>query len=351
VLVTRLSVGLATLVVLLVSPGAGTPGPSEAEPVHGADCPAAPADTRHSDRLPDNVLAISVDGLNPRALVRLGRRGTPHLHAFLAAGASTLNARTSHEMTTTLPNHTGMVTGRRIDADDGGHGVTWNDDDHASSTVHDAAGEHVDSVFARVHAAGGSSALFAGKAKFRLWKRSWPHAIDHVHIGAHNGRVTKALVADLGTDREFRLLHLSRTDVVGHRDGFMSASYLRAVRRVDRLVGRVVRAVREDTGLRRHTTIVLTADHGGRGDRHDRAARRANYRIPFAVRGPGIEPGTDLYELNPDRRDPGTRRVGYGARRQPVRNSDLANLSLDLLGLAPVHGSQVNAGQDLDVAE
>ena len=81
-----------------------------------------------ADDAVSSVLAISIDGLNPAALERLGVRGTPSLHELAAAGASTLNARTERELTITLPNHTGMVTGRRIDSRLGGHGVTWNDD-------------------------------------------------------------------------------------------------------------------------------------------------------------------------------------------------------------------------------
>ena len=62
------------------------------------------------------MLAVSIDGLRSAAIPQLGRAGTPTLHRLIAQGASTLNARTEREMTVTLPNHTGMVTGRRIAA-------------------------------------------------------------------------------------------------------------------------------------------------------------------------------------------------------------------------------------------
>src|SRR5690242_16264510 len=82
-------------------------------------CPAsAPAQVPSGDPLPgasrvsadnpiDSVVAISVDGLNTDALARLGAARTPHLHDLMESGASTLNARTEHELTITLPNHTG----------------------------------------------------------------------------------------------------------------------------------------------------------------------------------------------------------------------------------------------------
>ncbi|HVQ19387.1 MAG TPA: hypothetical protein VMT27_10190, partial [Actinomycetes bacterium] len=87
----------------------------------------------------------------------LGRSGAP-------------NARTAREQTRTLPNHTGMLTGRRIDDRRGGHGVTFNSD--TGTTVHRAAGEYVTSVFDVVHDRGGSTALFTAKKKFALYLRA-----------------------------------------------------------------------------------------------------------------------------------------------------------------------------------
>jgi hypothetical protein len=74
-----------------------------------------------------------------------------------------------------------------------------------------------------------------------------------------------------------------------------------------------------------------------------------NFKIPFVVWGVGVKPGASLYRLNPDYRNPGTRRTRYGVRRPPVRNGDAANLATDLLGLKPVAGSQFDADHSLDV--
>ena len=119
------------------------------------------------------MLAISVDGLNPRAITELGRAGAPTFHRLMREGAYTLDARTEREQTRTLPNHTGMLTGRRIDASRGGHGVTYNTDIGRSRTVHSSAGEYVSSVFDVVHDHGGRTALFATKTKFALYQRTW----------------------------------------------------------------------------------------------------------------------------------------------------------------------------------
>ena len=296
------------------------------------------------------VVAISVDGLNPDAIDQLGEAGTPTFHRLMAQGASTLNARTEVEMTVTLPNHTGMVTSRRVDRAHGGHGVTWNDDRLVPRTVQAAAGHPVGSVFSVVAGAGGSSAMFAAKTKFSLFKRSWPAAVDRSVIEEDNTALVKATRGDLATrSRAFTFLHISLPDVAGHAYGWFSPEYLAAVKRSDYLIGRVLATIGKTAESREHTLVIVTADHGGLGPGHSDPRLLADYRVPFFVWGPGVPAGTDLYDLNPTYADPGTRRVGYAASRQPVRNGDVGNLALDVLGLPPIPKSGLDYAQDLEV--
>lgn len=294
-----------------------------------------------------SVLVVSIDGLNPAALHRLGPEGTPVLHRLVAEGASTMNARTSVKRTETLPNHAGMLTGRNIDRRRRGHGIEHNTD--RPGTVHDYAGHPVSSVYRELGRTGQGGALFASKTKFRLFRRSWPAAIDRFLVRASNTRVVRAARRDLLEHRRpFRFVHLSAPDVAGHHHGFMGSAYLDAVRRTDRRIGRLVGLLTRDPALT-GTTLVVTADHGGEGrSGHARADLLANYRIPFIAWGAGVTPGTDLYALNTDRTDPGTERVGWRGP-QPVRNAEVANLALDLLGLPAVRGSRADAAQDLDL--
>lgn len=295
-----------------------------------------------------SVLAVSIDGLNPDALTELGPEGAPTLHGLVAHGASTTNARTEVKLTDTLPNHTGMLTGRNVDRRWRGHGVEHNEE--RGGTVHSWAGHRVASVFEVLAWQGrGGGALFAAKDKFRLFPRSWPRAIDRFLLRADNVRLVSAAEADLlRTRRAFRFVHLSAPDVAGHEHGFMSEEYLAAVRHVDRLLGRLVDTVAETPRLA-GTTLLVTADHGGRGEHgHGQAGRLVNYRVPFIAWGAGVRPGSDLYALNPERRDPGEERIGWQGP-QPVRNVDLPNLALDLLDLPRVPGARANSGQDLDL--
>lgn len=294
------------------------------------------------------VLVISVDALNPTALTRLGREELPHLWRLLDEGAATLNARTERELTLTLPNHTGMVTGRRIDARAGGHGVTWNSD-RPGTTVQRAAGHAVASVFSTVHAAGGDTALFSTKTKFSLFERSWPVGVDRILVREEQDvALVRAARADLvQRQRDLTFLHLGIADQTGHERGFLSPAYLDAVRLVDTLVGRMLSAVESTPGLE-DTTVVLTSDHGGRGADHYDPTRLYNYRVPFVAWGPGIEP-RDLYALNPAYRSPGSARTTY-AGPQPVRNGDVANLVTSLLGIGPVPGSRFGVEHPLRVS-
>ena len=53
------------------------------------------------------------------------------------------------------------------------------------------------------------------------------------------------------------------------------------------------------------------------------------------------------YALTPERVKPGRTRPGFAASPQPIRNGEVANASLDILGIGPVPGSLWDYGQDL----
>lgn len=291
------------------------------------------------------VLAISVDGLSPRALELLGRDGAPAIWGLLDRGASTLDARTAVERTVTLPNHTGMVTGRPVALVNGGHGIDYNSD-RPGGVVPGAREGDVESVFTLVHDAGGSTAVFAGKIKFDLLENSWPDAVDVSLIDASLARLGAAATRDLREQRRtFTFLHVADPDEVGHDHGWLSARYLDAVRSADALVARLVAVVRRTRELRESTVVVLTADHGGEGRTHGDTRNPANFTVPFAVTGPGVPVG-DLYDLSPGLVDPGDRQLPYGGP-QPVRNCDLANVAGIVLGLGTVPGSSCVAASSM----
>ncbi len=310
-----------------------------------------PATERATHQVPQitRVVVISVDGLNPRAITRLGAAATPAYHRLMDEGAWTFDARTAVEQTVTLPNHTGMLTSRRIERTLGGHGVTWDDDRLRPRTVQAAARRSVGSVFSRLAGEGLSTAMFATKKKFSLYQRSWP-GMDRAVIDLDGTRMVRTLTADLDTtQRAFTFVHLSNADIAGHRYGWLSPTYLAAVRQTDVLIGQILETIEATPESRDHTLVVVTADHGGKGRGHSDPHRLADYRIPFLVWGPEVPAGEDLYALNPTYADPGRTRPGYTADLQPVRNGDIGNLVLDVLGYGPIPGSELDYAQDLEV--
>ncbi len=297
------------------------------------------------------VVAISVDGLNTNALGALGPSQTPGFERLRKQGATTLRARTARELTITLPNHTGMMTGRRVSGT-GGHRVVFNDDN--GETLRSTAGHYVAGIFDVAHDRGRSTALYTSKDKFVFLERSW----DAEHgardrVGVDNGRdkldrfeldepdrLVTDLVDRLRTDPDdLSFLHLALPDAAGHEYGWMSPEYLEAVRRTDTQILTVLRAIAGDPWLKGHAVVVLTADHGGKpgAKSHSDQTLRLNYRIPFMVWGTGVARGVGLYGLNPARKLPGTSRPSY-AGKQPIRNLDVAGLVTSLLGLSSVPG-------------
>lgn len=298
------------------------------------------------------VLAISVDGLNPEAIIQLGKAGAPNFHRLMAEGASTLNARSAYELTITLPNHTGMLTGRRVAGPDG-HNVTFNSDN--DKTLNSTHGTYVPGLFDLAHDEGLKTAFFAQKDKFNYLIRSWDAThgapdttgeddgrdkvdIDAVGEASQMVASTQKALADGTTDLIF--LHMRAPDSAGHGSGWLGSSYLKAVRSVDADLGKILETIDGDARVAKRAAILLTADHGGpEGEKsHSDEKLYADYRIPFIAWGRDIAPGEDLYQLNAGRQDPKTSRPGYDGA-QPIRNVDLANTALAILRLPSIPGA------------
>jgi Type I phosphodiesterase / nucleotide pyrophosphatase len=313
----------------------------------------------------DHVVFISLDGFNAHAVTTLGPAGAPTFHRMMNEGASTLNARTTVERTTTLPNHSSMVSGRAI-TKTRGHGVTFNTDD--GSTIHDSADEYVASIFDVVHDNGGSTGMYVGKAKFDFLDRSWNATNGAPDVtGADNGRdkidvyevadgstTVASLLSQLTspTPKTLSFVHFADPDNAGHASGFMSPAYLDAVTALDGYLARILDAVADDPDLVANTVVIVTTDHGGISGSFGHSARTdaANYTVPLFAWGVGVAAGVDLYAINGDRADPGTTQPSYSAPVPPIRIGEAANLIAELLGLDPVPGATFNSDQSLDLA-
>ena len=311
------------------------------------------------------AMLVSVDGLGAYYLrQQLDQGKLPNFAALARAGASTLNARADYAFTVTLPNHTTMLTGRPVSADEAlpvttYHGWTTNAEVDFSVTLHNAGNpnlSYIASVFDVAHDHGLSTCLYSGKPKFTLFTNSY-NATNGAPdtVGADNGRnkIDRVAIMENRTDLlistavgdlvggvcDFAFIHIADTDWVGHSDGWGSESWLSTLDQVDGWIGRIAQLA-DANETREPFALVVTADHGGEGFGHSDETLPIDYTIPFYVVAPGLTPGGDLYALTaPRRADPGDARPRYSEPVQPVRNADAANAITALLGLPPVPGS------------
>lgn len=312
----------------------------------------------------DYVVAVSVDGLGSsylQSLVEAGR--LPNYRRLISESAGTLQARADHDITVTLPNHVSMLTSRGV-MGAAGHNWTSNTDPAKGATLHSQKGTYVASVLDVAHDRGLRTGVWTTKSKFSLFDVSY----DAVHgapdtTGADNGRdkldlylcakspeLQKDVLGTLSTQPcHFTFVHYGDGDGAGHKSGWGSDEYNASMVTIDAYLGQIMDLISSNPALKGRTALIVTADHGGDGRGHSDADKAINYTVPFHVWGPGIAPG-DLYARNEGvRRSPGEGRPAYGDPVQPVRNSDLGNLALSLLGLPAIPGSTVNGKQDLGV--
>jgi len=308
------------------------------------------------------VLQLSVEGLRPSAIRKAGVAGTPTIHRLMSEGASTLNARTEVERTTTLPNTIGMLTGRRVNATQGGHGVTADRD--TGSTVQAAAGHYVSSVFDIVHNFGRSTAVLSSQPRMALVDRSWddtnggtdPYGVDDGRDKINQFVATtddRDLVDRLTTmlaksPKTFTYAQLTMLDDAGRASGYASPAYRTTLTQVDAMLGRVMSTIAASPTLDGHTLVILTAGAGGRGTSNVDRTVRGNYTVPLITWGPDVVAGADLYDLNPAFQDPGKLQPSYGAT-QPIRNGVTANLVTAALRLPRIPGSAMNADQSFNL--
>jgi predicted AlkP superfamily pyrophosphatase or phosphodiesterase len=345
------AIGLLVLLTLLV----------------GADASSRPAPGPGPTQY---VIQVSADGLGSVWLDPLLKaHEVPNFERLIREGASTMNARTDYDMTITLPNHTCMVTGRPVkdrtigDHAAGGHGWTINTDEQPEN-LHANRKAYIASTFDVAHDHGLRTGLFATKTKFKLYENSYggPNGSPDT-VGEDNGRdkidvyliaeadsptLVAALIATMKTEPlQYAFVHFHDPDGAGHKHNWGSPEYIAAVKKVDGYLGQLFELVENDPRLKGHTTIILSADHGGFGNNHQDNTNPMDYTIPFFVWGAQVKQG-DLYAENPQtRKDPGTARPDYGEQPQPVRNGDGGNLALSLLGLPAIPDSLIDAGEDL----
>ena len=103
---------------------------------------------------------------------------------------------------------------------------------------------------------------------------------------------------------KFLFIHFNDVDETGHKYGhWKTPEYVAAIERVDRSIGKIIKAVKKAHMLE-STVFVIIADHGGVGHGHG-GNTPEEVNVPFVISGAGIKHGHHIksyvnnYDLSP----------------------------------------------------
>lgn len=98
--------------------------------------------------------------------------------------------------------------------------------------------------------------------------------------------ITKALEFITEEQPAFTFIHLDEPDHTGHKQGFDSPEYYKAVEHMDSLIGEVLASL-EENNMMKETIIIFTSDHGGNRKSHG-GKTLEEVVIPWIACGKGI---------------------------------------------------------------
>ena len=247
--------------------------------IRAADAPSVAL--RPAESPTRNVVLVSIDGLRPDAIAEYG---ASTLERLMREGSYTLSARTIHP-SKTLPSHTSMLTGQPPER----HGVLWNNVATAQTDAVD-----LPNIFSVARAHGYRTAAFFSKAKFQPLQLDGTLDYSQAPGGLYGRWSSERTLNDVAgyldeASPNLLFVHLTDPDAAGHRSGWMTPEYGRAVLAADRAVERLI-ALAERAYGPGNFSVIVTADHGGHGTNHGSDDPR-DVTIPWIAWGMGVKPG------------------------------------------------------------
>ena len=227
------------------------------------------------------VIVVSIDGLRPDAI---DTYGASTLQRLMHEGSYTLSARTI-DPSKTLPSHISMLTGQPPER----HGVLWN-----NVATADADSIELPNLFGLARAHGYSTAAFFSKAKFQPLQVEGTFDYSQVPGGWFGRWSSERTISDVEKYLESArpnvlFVHLTDPDAAGHRAGWMTPTYGRAVLDADRALNRLLTLAEPAFGSG-NFSVIVTADHGGHGMNHG-SDDQQDMTIPWIAWGRGVKPG------------------------------------------------------------
>ena len=214
------------------------------------------------------VAVLSVDGLRADAAANTE---LPNLRGLAARGAYTYAAR-SVTPSETLPGHASMLSGEEPKV----HKITRDWDDFLPEKGFIA----VPTMLSVAKAAGLRTVMVVGKRKLQHLA---PPGTADTFVVAERGDadVANEAIVQAGAGFDLLFVHFPDVDSAGHAGGWMSPTYFEALARLDESLGRVLAALPPET------TVILTADHGGKDHTHGRDIAE-DTTVPWIVAGPKV---------------------------------------------------------------
>ena len=237
----------------------------------------------------ERVLIVSFDGLRPDAIEKANM---VNVMALMQSGAYTLSAQTIMP-SLTLPAHSSMLVGTCPAK----HIVRWNEyvpqNGYARGT----------DIFDLAHAAGLRTAMVVGKEKLR--QVTEPASTDYFAFVDETDKILDHFtIAQLAIDQvaqgfNLMFVHFPNGDLVGHENGWMSRTQLKAYAKDDASFGTILDALKK-YGMYESTIIIVTSDHGGHDTTHG-TDMPEDMTIPWIISGPRVQPGqltTQVYTMD-----------------------------------------------------
>lgn len=226
-----------------------------------------------------HVLIVSLDGGKP-AVIQQSQM--PVLMSMVRTGAATWTAKTTLP-SVTLIAHTSMLTGVKPAK----HHIDWDDWQPKKGVV------QVPTIFELAKQRGLTTALFAGKKKFRHLER--PNSLDTTYIKTSDAIPIAKLAAKAIKQAKPSLcfVHFPDTDGAGHKYGWGSPEQMQAFADEDKALGILQKAIQE-AGIAPTTVMIVTADHGGHRKIHGTKSPE-DMNIPWVASGASVRQGVALH--------------------------------------------------------
>ncbi|MFN8277334.1 MAG: alkaline phosphatase [Chitinophagales bacterium] len=233
---------------------------------------------------PKHIIVLGVDGCSADGLLHAH---TPHIDSLKAHGSFTLQAK-AQLPTVSSPNWASIIDG----APPAAHGIwsnAWKRRDIRDSVYCGGKKGRVFPTIFKVLRDNNKQAQLCCLMEWWSFKRLVEPGVCSLRQRTILEGVTDMRAPTVIAVRKPQLLflHFNNVDETGHRHGHGTPKYFAAIERVDKSIGKIMRAVKR-AGMWEQTVFILIADHGGIGHGHGGNTPQ-EVNVPFIISGCGIK--------------------------------------------------------------